>query len=91
MRDGSGPDLHGHHGLLGSDGWQQVLLTQELQRELDQEAADLLELLLGPCRVLLVQARLGQVALKLRNAAHVAGREAAEHLRREKRTMRCLY
>lgn len=59
----SGPHLHGHHGLFGADGWQQVLLAEELQRELDQEAADLLELLLGPSRVLALQTRLGQVAL----------------------------
>lgn len=48
----SGPHLHGHHGLLGTDGRQQVLLAKELKRELNQEAANLLELLLGTDRVL---------------------------------------
>lgn len=81
----SGPDLHGHHGLLGADGREQVLLAQELKRKLDQEAADLLQLLAGAGRVLLVQARLAQVALQLQDVADVAGRQAAENLEPERR------
>lgn len=77
---GSGPDLHGHHGLLGADGREQVLLAQELERKLDQEAPDLLQLLVGPGQVLLVQARLGQVALQLQHVPDVAGRKATENL-----------
>lgn len=82
----SGPDLHGHHGLLGADGRKQVLLAQELKRKLDQEAADLLQLLLSPGRVLLVQARLGQVALQLQDVTDVAGRQTAENLKERGRT-----
>lgn len=79
----SGPHLHGHHGLLGADGGQQVLLGQELKRELNQEATDLLQLLLSPGRVLLVQTRLGQVSLQLHDAADVAGGQTAENLQEE--------
>lgn len=76
----SGPHLHGHHGLLGADGREEVLLAQELQRKLDQEAADLLQLLVSLSRVLLVQARLGQVALQLQDVPDVAGRQTPENL-----------
>lgn len=79
----SGPHLHGHHGLLGTDGRQEVLLAEELQRELDQEATDLLELLLGAGWVLALETRLGQVAIQLHYVTHVAGRQAAEHLEEE--------
>lgn len=78
-----GPHLHGHHGLLGTDGRQEVLLAEELQRELDQEAADLLELLLGTDWVLTLQTQLGQVAFQLHNVTHVAGWQTSEHLERE--------
>lgn len=81
----SGPDLHGHHGLLGADGREQVLLAQELKRKLDQEAADLLQLLVSPGRVLLVQALLGQVALQLQDVPDVAGRQATENLEKRVR------
>lgn len=82
-RTASGPHLHGHHGLLGTDGRQEVLLAKELQRELDQEAADLLELLLGADWVLALQTRLGQVTVQLHDVTHVARRQAAEHLEEE--------
>lgn len=82
----SGPDLHGHHGLLRADGRKQVLLGQELKRKLDQEAADLLQLLVSPGRILLVQARLGQVALQLQDVTDIAGRQTAEDLKKRGRT-----
>lgn len=77
---GLGPDLHGHHGLLGAHGRQQVMLAQELKRKLDQEAADLLQLLVSAGRVLLLQAQLGQEAFQLQNVADVAGWQTAENL-----------
>lgn len=85
VAEASGPDLHGHHGLLGADGGQQVLLGQELQRELDQESADPLQLLASPDRVLLLQARLGEVSLQLQDATDVAGRKTSEDLEEERR------
>lgn len=81
----SGPDLHGHHGLLGADGRKQVLLAQELQRKLYEEAADLLQLLVSAGRVLLVQTQLGQVALQLQDVTDVARRQRAENLERGER------
>ncbi len=81
-RSASSPHLHGHHGLLRADGRKQVLLAQELKRKLDQEAADLLQLLMSPGRVLLIQARLGQVALQLQDVADVAGWQTTENLQR---------
>lgn len=82
----SGPDLHGDHGLLGADGGQQVLLAQELKRELHHEAVDLLQLLLGPGGVLLLQARLGQVALQLQDVPDVTGWQATENLEGSRRS-----
>lgn len=81
----SGPDLHGHHGLLGADGWKQVLFRQELKRKLNEEATDLLQLLLSPSRVLFVQAGLGQVALQLHYVTDVAGWQTAENLEEQER------
>lgn len=62
---------------------EQVLLTQELQRKLDQEATDLLQLLLSQGWVVFVQTRHGQVTLQLLDAVDVAGRQAAEDLKEE--------
>lgn len=84
--ESSGPDLHGDHGLLGAEGRKEVLLAQELKRELDQEATDLLQLLVGPGRVLSGQRRFGQVDLQLRQVPHVAGGQTPEHLERNQRS-----
>lgn len=81
----SGPHLHGNHGLLGADGREKVLFAHEVQRELDQEATDLLELLPSLSRVLFGQSRLGQETLQLRHAADIAGRQTAENLEESER------
>lgn len=83
----SGPDLHGDHGLLGANGGKQVLLGQELKWKLDQEAADLLQLLAGAGGILLVQARFGQVDLQLQDVTDVAGRETPEYLEAQEETV----
>ncbi len=82
----SGPDLHGHHGLLGANGRKQVLLAQELKRKLDQEATDLLQFLVSSGRVFLVQAQLGQVALQLQDVTDIAGRQTTENLKKRRWT-----
>lgn len=74
------PDLRGDHGLLGAHGGHEVLLGQEVQRELDQETADLAQLLLGPGMVGLRQAGLGLVLLQLRHVPHQGRWKAPEHL-----------
>lgn len=45
------PDLSRHHGFLGADGGHEVLLRQEVQGKLDQEASDFAQLLLSPRQV----------------------------------------
>lgn len=45
------PDLSGDHGLLRSNRGHEVLLRQEVQRKLDQEATDFAQLLLSAAQV----------------------------------------
>lgn len=51
----SGPDLSGHHGFFGAYWGHEVLLTEEIQRELDQEASNLHQQLLSFHRVLFIK------------------------------------
>lgn len=74
------PDLRRDHGLLGADGGHEVLLGQEVQRELDQEAAYLAQLLLSPGLVGLREAGLGLVLLQLGHVPHQGRWKAPEHL-----------
>lgn len=45
------PDLSRHHGFLRADRGHEVLLRQEVQGKLDQEASDFAQLLLSPRQV----------------------------------------
>lgn len=80
----SGPHLHGYHGLFRPDRWEKVLLTQEVERKLDQEASDLLKFLLSFQRILFIQTGLRQKSFQLQDRPHVARWQTAEHLQRRK-------
>lgn len=74
------PDLSRDHGLFGADRGHEVLLRQEIQGELDQEAADFAQLLLRAGVVGLGQTQDGLVLLQLRHVPHQGRGEAPEHL-----------
>lgn len=83
------PDLCWDHGLLGSDGGHEVLLGQEVQRKLNQEASDFAQLLLSAGRVRLGQPWPGLELLQLGHVPHQGRRKATEHLRARHRQVRC--
>lgn len=64
------PDLSWDHGLLRSNGGHEVLLGEEVQRELDQEASDFAQLLLSAGQVSLGQTWYGLVLLQLGHVPH---------------------
>lgn len=64
------PDFSWYHGLLRSNGGHEVLLGQEVQRKLHQEATDFAKLLLSASQVGLGQTRFGLVLLQLRHVPH---------------------
>lgn len=74
------PNLSRNHGLFGADRGHEVLLGQEIQRELDQEATDFAQLLLSTGRVCLGQTQDGLVLLQLGHVSHQRRREATEDL-----------
>lgn len=74
------PDLSRDHGLFGADRGHEVLLRQEIQGELDQEASDFAQLLLRAGCVRLGQTQDGLVLLQLGHVPHQGRREAPEHL-----------
>lgn len=59
------PQPNRSHAFLGVQRRQQVILTQELQREVDQQPSDSLQLLSGLFRVCVTEAFLGCVLLQL--------------------------
>lgn len=74
------PDLSWDHGLLRSNRGHEVLLRQEVQRKLDQEASDFAQLLLSAGQVSLGQTWFGLVLLQLRHVPHQGRRQATEYL-----------
>ena len=74
------PDLSRDHGLLRSDWGHEVLLGQEVQRELDQEASDFAQLLLSAGQISLGQTWFGLVLLQLGHVPHQGRRKTSKHL-----------
>lgn len=64
------PQPNRSHALLGVQRRQQVLLTQELQREVDQEPSHGLQFLSGLFGVCVTEALLGGVLLQLSCVVH---------------------
>lgn len=64
------PDLGWDHGLLRSNRGHEVLLGQEVQRKLDQEASDFAQLLLSADQVGLGQTWFGLVLFQLGHVPH---------------------
>lgn len=77
------PDLSGDHGLLGSHRGHEVLLGQEVQRKLHQEASDFAKFLLSAGQVCLGQTRFGLVLLQLGHVPHQGRGKAPEDLKRD--------
>lgn len=76
-----GPDLSGHHCFFGAHRGHEVLLAEELQWELNQEAPDFLQQLLSFNRIFFVKASFGLEIQELLFVPHQAGGQAAENLR----------
>lgn len=77
------PDVQRDHPLF-ADGWRkQVLLAQEVQREVDQDAADGAQLLGGLLRVAVGQSRRADVLQQLSQVMDRVRRKAPENLRGE--------
>lgn len=64
------PDLRRDHGLLRSNRRHEVLLGQEVQGKLDQEASDFAQLLLSAGQVSLSQTWFGLVLFQLGHVPH---------------------
>jgi len=76
----SGPDLSGHHGFFGAHGGHEILLTEEVQRELDEEAPNLLQKLLSFDRLLFIKTWFGLETQELLFVPHQTGGQTAENL-----------
>lgn len=77
------PNLRWDHALLRSNGRHEVLLRQEVQRKLDQEASDFAQLFLSTAQVSLGQTWFGLVLLQLGHVPHQGRRKATKHLQQK--------
>lgn len=74
------PQPNRSHAFLGVQRRQQILLTQELQGEVDQQPSDGLQFLSGLVRVCVTEALLGSVLLQIARVVHGVMGQAFEYL-----------